>query len=191
MLAADKLLLQSNVKQRAIQLREKELNLFNDKRAPPHTDTHRHCSDSTPSAEPRCHRRLRCLIPSSTAAASSLSPPPSLLAPAAPGPPPPQLQRGGYPVRRPRWLRHDQLCRDRPPPQRVLCDKGAAKLSCGHRGHTTQGLRAWRWAARLRDCGTAELRDCRTVAWLAAGLLTLVLWDCGTAGLRGGWLRAW
>ena len=31
MLAADKLLLQSNVKQRAIQLREKELNLFNDK----------------------------------------------------------------------------------------------------------------------------------------------------------------
>jgi len=30
MLAADKLLLQSNVKQRAIQLREKELNLFND-----------------------------------------------------------------------------------------------------------------------------------------------------------------
>lgn len=31
MLAADKLLLQSNLKQRAIQLREKELNLFNDK----------------------------------------------------------------------------------------------------------------------------------------------------------------
>ena len=30
MLAADKLLLQSNVKQRAIQLREKELSLFND-----------------------------------------------------------------------------------------------------------------------------------------------------------------
>ena len=30
MLAADKLLLQSNLKQRATQLREKELNLFND-----------------------------------------------------------------------------------------------------------------------------------------------------------------
>ena len=30
MLAADKLLLQSNLKQRAIQLREKELNLFNE-----------------------------------------------------------------------------------------------------------------------------------------------------------------
>ena len=74
MLAADKLLLQSNVKQRAIQLREKELNLFNDKRAPPHTDTHSPPPAwTTPSAVPRCHRRLRCLIPSSTAAASSLS----------------------------------------------------------------------------------------------------------------------
>lgn len=52
MLAADKLLLQSNVKQRAIQLREKELNLFNDK-----------CALRPPAARLRCQRLplfLRC-----------------------------------------------------------------------------------------------------------------------------------
>lgn len=106
MLAADKLLLQSNVKQRAIQLREKELNLFNDKCAA--------CARVAPY--------LRFCATSRISAPLALNAYPSSCA---------QLQCGRHSECRARGLCDDLVRRDRSAAQRLLRPEGATTPSEG------------------------------------------------------------